>query len=280
MTRKTEFLSDEIQKRYGNIRRARGPFLYTAKNVRLTDLYQENGRAILGWGGSSAFTMMKNILNRGITGSYKTDFKYRLEKSVGDLFGSKKKILCFASKKDAEKVAHKLCPGKILEYIPWKSTEADEKSELDSSDALIFAPPLPWAQELFILALKSDVEISEKWEKISSETEIQQLILPPPMETAYTRAIYNLIQALKDRSEKDFFIYDREIRPYWTRKGPYLYPREDIFTEENYTDFVLHCLDNAIVINPSLEGISIVPFGADKGVFSQLIKNPWTPSDK
>ena len=124
MNSRTEFLSDEIHRRYGSIHRARGSFLYTAKNVRLTDLYQENGRAILGWGGSSAFTIMKNVLNRGISGSYRTDFSHRLEKSVCDLFGSNKKILCFTAKKDAEEAAGRLCDGKILSYRPWESALA------------------------------------------------------------------------------------------------------------------------------------------------------------
>ena len=31
---------EEIHKRFGNIRRARGNFLYTQKNVRITDLYR------------------------------------------------------------------------------------------------------------------------------------------------------------------------------------------------------------------------------------------------
>lgn len=271
MNSRTEFLSDEIHRRYGSVRRTRGPFLYTEKNVRLTDLFQEDGRAILGWGGSSAFTIMKNVLNRGISGSYRTDFSHRLEKSVCGLFGSAKKILCFSSKRDAEDAARRLCDGKILSYRPWES----EESDVESAGALIFTPPLPWAQELFILVLNGGTEISGKWEKISSETGISRAFLPPPMEAAYTRAVYNLIQALKDRKEKDFFIYDREISPYWTRRGPYLHPKKELFTGESYADFVLHCLDNGIVINPSLEGASIVPFGADRGVFSSLVKNPW-----
>ncbi len=276
MTRRTDFLSEEIFKRYGSIRRARGPFLYTAKNVRLTDLFQENGRAILGWGGSSALTVMKNVLNRGISGAFHTDFTYRLEKSVSALFGSKMEILCLKSRDDALSFAKKIGGEKILEYVPWKTSQGD----LDSSCIVIFTPPFPWADEIFILAAKKDLEISGKWEKISLETGICRPVLPPPLEAAYTRSVYNLIQELQSRKEKDFFIYDREIRPYWIRKGPYLYPRKDIFSGESYDSFVLHCLDCGIVVNPSLEGASIVPFGADRGVFSKLLKNPWTSSDK
>ena len=60
-------LSQQIYKRYGPVTRARGCFLYTKKGKRLTDLYQEDGRAILGWEGGSAFTHLKNVLSRGQT---------------------------------------------------------------------------------------------------------------------------------------------------------------------------------------------------------------------
>ena len=59
-----EVFASEISKRFGNVKRARGCFLYTEKGVRLTDLFQEGGRAILGWGGNSAFTVLKNVLSR------------------------------------------------------------------------------------------------------------------------------------------------------------------------------------------------------------------------
>ena len=75
----------EIDTRYGAVKRARGCHLYTSKGRRLTDMYQESGRAILGWGASRAMTEFKNIVNRGITGSFPTDYSARLEKAVKKL---------------------------------------------------------------------------------------------------------------------------------------------------------------------------------------------------
>ena len=85
---------NELLNRYGAVKRARGCFLYTAKGIRITDLYQEGGRAILGWEGSSAFTIMKNIISRGQTGSFicETSPSYRLQKAVSDLFSSDRTI--------------------------------------------------------------------------------------------------------------------------------------------------------------------------------------------
>ena len=95
------------------------------------------------------------------------------------------------------------------------------------------------------------------------------------MEAAVTRSIYNLISAIQTRQEKDWFIYDNIINKYWERKGPYLFPK---IAMDKYRDFLLHCLDLGIVISPSYENPSIVPFGADKGVFSVLKNNPF-PSE-
>ena len=57
-----EDLFKELYNRYGAVTRARGCFLYTKKGVRLTDLYQEGGRAILGWEGGNAFTHLKKYI--------------------------------------------------------------------------------------------------------------------------------------------------------------------------------------------------------------------------
>ena len=108
---KIDYLSQQIYSRYGEIKRARGPFLYTAKGVRLTDLFQEGGRAILGWGGNSAFTMLKNVLSRGITGSFSTDFSARLEKAVCELLASERIVAVYTEKKDAVDVASKAAGG-------------------------------------------------------------------------------------------------------------------------------------------------------------------------
>ena len=92
------------------------------------------------------------------------------------------------------------------------------------------------------------------------------------MEAAYTRSIYDLIKALQEREEKHWFIYDKVLTKYFTRKGPYLYPK---VPEEKYNDFVIHCLNQKIIISPDYTNPSIVPFKADKGVFSSLQKNPF-----
>lgn len=265
-----DFLADEIYRRYGNIKRARGPFLYTEKRVRLTDLYQEGGRAILGWGGGSAFTMLKNALDRGATGSYRTDFSYRLEKAVNDLFvGDHRKIFVFPSKMDAVAAAVAVSQDHTCVYHPWHQTEVD----FSLMECIILEPALPWSSSIFILAVRENEANMEKMHENGKKT----IRLASPMEAAVTRSIYNLIAALQTRSEKDWFIYDNSINRYWERKGPYLFPKIPM---DSYRDFVLHCLDLGIVISPVYEIPSIVPFGADRGIFAALKKNPFTSENQ
>ena len=63
----------EILSRYGTVRRAYDYHLYTAKGVRLLDLCQEGGSAILGWRSGKSKLAFKNALDRGITGTFPTE---------------------------------------------------------------------------------------------------------------------------------------------------------------------------------------------------------------
>lgn len=315
----------EIFKRYGNVKRARNCFLYTAKNVRLTDLYQEDGRAILGWGGSSAFTMFKNALGRGANGSFFTDYSYRMEKALSTLLASKRKILFFYKKSAVLEIAQnffsdsddfalteefsvkqKICGGtedfnanqrtsaqtedfnvnrqflaptqkssaiNQIFYKPWILSEDGKSINWSEKSLVVLEPPLPWSNELYILAVKSEnPEISEILENIKSKYKDEIISIPAPLQAAYARSIYNLIQELQERSEKDWFLWDSVLKNYFVRKGPYLFTK---IPQNKYDDFVLHCLDLGILINPCFEKMSIVPFGAERGILTCLKKNPF-----
>lgn len=278
--------------KYGTIKRARGCFLYTEKRVRLTDLYQEAGRAILGWGAKGTFTVLKNVLDRGITGSFYTDFsaenikfKSQLSRAVSSLFGDDRTAFVFSSKSNALKVALELSSENTSFFRPWNPVSVDWRSV----DCIVFAPALPWTDDIFILAVKSELVFQQKAESGKNQKEQEgqkdqrnqaissrkfdfESVIPAPLCAAVTRSVYDLIKALQEREEKNWFIYDKIIAKYWTRKGPYLFPKVG---EAKYQDFVLHCLDCEIVVSPDFSQPSIVPFGADLGVFRKLEKSPF-----
>ncbi len=262
----------EIYNRFGCVTRARNCFLYTKKGIRLTDLYQENGRAILGWDGKSAFTFIKNTINRGQTGSFICQDKSRAEKAVSELFKSDRKVMYFYDQKDALLAGTFFSAESTSFYKPWLK----ESPDFSQVDSIIFAPPLPWTDSIFILAVKTDCinQLSSE-KKLFAEQFINKSVkLPFAMECGITRALYNLIAELPLREEKNWFLYDPVLTKYWTRKGPYLYPKIE---QKDYDAFILHCLDCELTISPDYNTPSIVPFGADRGVFTKLKNNPFEP---
>ena len=267
-------LSKEIYSRFGTVKRARKCFLYTSKGTRLTDLYQEGGRAILGWGGS-VFTVFKNVLERGSTGSYFTDFsspcgreRSQLDRAVSDLFGDERKAFTFSSKQAALEAAISLSQGSTSVWRPWNSVSVAPRT----IDCIIFAPSLPWTSDIFILAVKDSLAENLTVQDGEPNHFKGEAFLTAPLCAAVTRSIHDLIKALQERDEKHWFIYDQIITKYWERKGPYLFPK---VPESKYADFVLHCLDCNLVISPDFNQPSIVPFGADKGNFTLLKNKPF-----
>jgi len=276
MSENTNILISKITEKYGTIKRARDCYLYTAKNVRLIDMYQQSGRAILGWGKGSSITVFKNVLERKITGSFDTDFspkinseKSQLSKAVSELLGEiitqenlGRKVFVFNSAFDSENSVEFVKKEFNIDaklYQPWNQENIDWRE----IPAVIVEPPFAWDDRTFILALKDEIELIEK-------SDVYRI--PAPLCAAFTRSIYDLIKEIPNRIEKDWFIYDPIVTKYWTRKGPYLYPK---VPQEKYQDFVLHCLDCELVISPDFEKSSIIPFGADFGNFSKLKKNPF-----
>lgn len=260
-----DFLADEIYSRFGTVKRAKKCFLYTAKGVRLVDMFLEYGRAILGWQGDSAFTVFKNVLCRGIAGSFRTDFPYRIKKATSELFNSEREILIYYSKSQALKASVLVSPNGTSFYKPWNPAEV----EWQKVDSIVFAPPLPWCEPIYIVAIKPEC-VQNAYENQAKLPQAEKL--PAPLYAAISRSIYNLIAAIQERSEKDWFGYDKVLTKYWERKGPYLFPK---VPKEKYKDFMIHCLDCDLVISPDYENPSIVPFGADFGVFGKLKNNPF-----
>lgn len=76
----------EITKRYGQIRRARGNFLYTQKNVRLLDMYLDNGASILGWSKGQSRLFLKNTLDRGFSAAFTNGTPANLNRALKQLF--------------------------------------------------------------------------------------------------------------------------------------------------------------------------------------------------
>lgn len=94
----------EIRKRYGNVRRARGYYLYTEKNVRLLDLYLDGGSALLGRRAGQANAAFKQFLDRGLTGFLPTKADAQLRRALFSLLPEYPLIRWYESGEKAERL--------------------------------------------------------------------------------------------------------------------------------------------------------------------------------
>lgn len=121
---------------------------------------------------------------------------------------------------------------------------------------------------MYLVAARSDV-IARCSDRASFA---RAIVLPPPVEAACARAVWDLIAALKTRCEQQWFIWDIYTMRYWLRRGPYLYPTVG---RQAYSAFCEHCLKLGVVVNPCYDGASIVPYGAQRGILAVLRKAPF-----
>ena len=296
------WLKNEIKKRYGNVKRARGIYLYTEKGVRLTDCYLDGGRGILGHGGGKAKTAFKDCFERGANGFYDSGLLPAFEKSVKKLLPAEyTEIRLYSEKTTAmlgetsfslecspkkasavseqtscvlENTQKKAEPvlwrpwldfaGKITEQpTGYPKIEVVHNVEGDFPAIVKIVPPFPYATELCVYAFST----------ACAEELLQNLpkndIVPSPLLAAFTRGFYDLKIALGTYTEKDFKANSKVFEQYFTRNQCYLFPK---ILEEKYRDFVLKCLDVGIVISPDYNVPSIMPWRANPGDLKRISK--------
>ena len=282
------WLKNEIKKRYGNVKRARGIYLYTEKGVRLTDCYLDGGRGILGHGGGKAKTAFKDCFERGANGFYDSGLLPAFEKSVKKLLPAEYTEIRLYSEKTAAMLgetsfsldgASKSSPKKAEPVLwrPWldfagKITEQSTgypKIEVvynltgDFPAIVKIVPPFTYATDISVYAFSN----------ACSEEMLQNLpendVVPSPLLAAYTRGFYDLLNSFSLFTENHFKANSKALEPFFTRNQCYLFPK---IPETQYKDFVLKCLDAGIVISPDYNVPSIIPWRANPGDIKKISK--------
>lgn len=277
------WLKNEIKKRYGNVKRARGIYLYTEKSVRLTDCFLDGGRGILGHGGGKAKTAFKDCFERGANGFYDSGLLPAFEKSVKKLLPAEYTEIRLYSEKTAamlggtsvslDGASEKANPvlwrpwldfaGKITEQpTGYPKIQVVYNVTGDFPAIVKIVPPFTYATDICVYAF------SEKFYKNLAELP-QNDVVPSPLLAAYTRSFYDLLNSFSLFTEKDFKANSKALEPFFTRNQCYLFPK---ISEEKYKDFVLKCLDAGIVISPDYNEPSIMPWRANPGDIKKISK--------
>lgn len=295
------WLKNEIKKRYGNVKRARGIYLYTEKGVRLTDCYLDGGRGILGHGGGKAKTAFKDCFERGANGFYDSGLIPAFEKSVKKLLPAEYTEIRLYSEKTAamlggtsvslestQKKAGAVSEQTscVLESSPKKANPVLWRPWLDFTGKITeqptgypkievvynltgnfpaivkIVPPFTYATDICVYAF------SEKSYKNLAELP-QNDVVPSPLLAAYTRGFYDLLNSFSLFTENHFKANSKVLEPFFTRNQCYLFPK---IPETQYKDFVLKCLDAGIVISPDYNEPSIMPWRANPGDIKKISK--------
>lgn len=262
----------EITKRYGQIRRARGNFLYTQKNVRLLDMYLDNGASILGWSKGQSRLFLKNTLDRGFSAAFTNGTPANLNRALKQLFAGFNVFKIYSCREDLQnafEVYKDFCAKtgtqnaqaeNLTVWRPWQNFAASVIAE--NLNCFAFVLPFSWngAQ---VFACKTD-NPEELYALLPEDEPVNK-----PLEAAYCRSIYDLIAELSVRSAEQYAQYDEILKKYWNRQGAYLLPK---VSADKYKDFFIYCLENRVLISPCYEKPSIVPFGISAGSLT-AIKN-------
>lgn len=266
----------EIRKRYGNIRRARGYYLYTEKNIRLFDLWLDGGKAVLGRKTGQANLVCKQFLDRGLTGFVPTKADDQLLYALKALLPEYSVIRWYDTEDKAERIIRALLHKDETQDIPvWRpfleDTEyhrialitpaypvscgiiaADRTFEelLPLSDRLF--PPLVYslARAFFDIRRKIDETVAASNADVGGKSEKKSV---PMSKKRY---------ALLKRREAVV----RLIPIIWERKSCYLFPR---IPKAEYAALFFEALDAHILISPEYGKPSILP---DCESYAELIR--------
>ncbi|CEM61603.1 hypothetical protein DWQ65_04570 [Treponema phagedenis] len=243
---------NEIYTRFGTIRRARGFYLYTSKNIRLIDMYLDGGQSILGRRTGQKHLVFKQFLDRGLTCRLPTQAEINLKKAVNNFFP-----LMQVRWYETQKKAISICESITAKpAVIWKPFLPDKKIEENA-----FVLSLPFPADYGVVVFSSEL------------TDIPESdALFPPMLQTLARAFFDLAAETKKyieekqranlktisfkKKDTDKKTLDNLIPYFWEQKEVYLFPK---MPESAYTDFFQSALDAHILIAPEYHRPSILP---------------------
>ena len=274
----------EIRTRYGNIRRARGYYLYTEKNVRLLDLWLDGGKALLGRRAGQANLFYKQFLDKGLTGCLPTKADAQLQRALEALLPDFPVIRWYATDDKAEWIAGSMLQAGQNNAVPplpiWRPFLETVSNPIDAAkytlkpahDSLMLVTPA-YPVPCGIIAAGSRFETRLP----PSDT------LFPPLAYSLARAFFDLKRKIDEYHIEDGHYLDatgrnarvshtilkkrqaarnrkaeaeRLIPNIWTQKGWYLFPH---IPKAEYPALFLQALDAHVVLSPEYDTPSILP---------------------
>lgn len=263
----------EIKKRYGNIRRTRGFYLYTEKNVRILDLYLDNGMAIFGRKDNQIGLTVKQFTDRGLFTFLPSTADTNLQKALNILF-PEYEVRFFSDY------------TKILEDLKIQNTQADiekmlwrpfseENQNLENKNLFFIQPP--FCSTLKIAAFKKSyfktvpencqitavekAALAKAFFELIRKTEL----LKKQDDKSNEQVLPAKIKNRKKQISKNYAEVIKLCSSVWEVKDRYLFPK---IYEKNYNAFFENALNSRILISPNFDTPSILP---ELNTYAELI---------
>ena len=228
-----EFTGDGLLRSAPPIRRARDFHLYTQNGRRLVDLWQDNGRAVLGHTPPRVLRELKNTANRGLFAPLPSPWEGRLIKALGSLFPNRAfRLYAGASGlREALAAAGRLSAGPFpdpaLESLPPSGGNPAE------TQAVLWRPFLgksPWGAlgqppPLLVPRLPMPFPVQALVLDPSLEAQFpRSALFPPVLLAAALRGLRNLLALPLEQRALPFPRINRALsQSIWRRRGVYLY---------------------------------------------------------
>lgn len=254
-----------IYERFGNIRRARGFYLYTDKKIRLLDMYLSDGRAILGHKTGRVVTTFKRELDKGLFAIYPSNNINLLKQALKHLFPQYESLIFATKEKAIDVIENVLNISSCSVYRHFLNK--------DFGACFLF---LPYPSLNTSIVLYKDIEKAHS---------IKEDFILPAEARAISSFIYDVIESKKRRENGSLHhsmsskkIFKKEcktqkeiekliplLKEFFDIEGQYLFFKGD---DEEYKEFFVAALENKILLSPFRLHPSIFPSIEN---YSQLI---------
>lgn len=223
-------------------------------------MYQEDARAILGHNQSSkSLLALKNSLSKGYSGFFITSEKLQLKKAIETLLNSKRTLALFYDLEQAINYCKNIQCNPVI-------FQAYKDISYENLPCILLALPFCWTENIWLLCIKANSNIAKHGKDFILE-------IPSCLQAAFARSIYDYISTEAILQEQNWFVFDKVLSKYFIRDKAYLSP---LIPQDVYDDFVLHCLDCHLIINPNYNKPSFVPYSVNIGDFNLLKANPFS----
>ena len=263
------------------IKRARGNRLYDYKGNRYIDCYRDGGHSILGHREGELNKVLKNMLSKGLVVELPSIYGARCKKALKKLFPGYSFLLTknFEAAMRAipqvvkidgvvtvfdpltERIVKKTnivnteSSGRELKLLVWRPFT--NENLYGEKDVLLPILPFSVSSSPFVVCFPFDVDTSAT---------VEDGVVSPMLLAGFTRAIYDLIKAkYPEWVDKKFPV---EF-PLWRRHGPYMIY---VGNKDRYESLFKMFVELGIIISPSVEEPSILPFELSDGEFKKLLR--------